>query len=558
LGDFGTARTYNGGSVERNKTSLLDYMITNILSYNRKFDKHNLGLTGVYEANEVNFEGFKSVGTGITDFTLGLNAIDRATLPAVNTSTQWRQAQISYVFRASYDYDSKYFLTGSVRRDASSTFSANNKSGYFPALGFSYIITEEDFMKKFESINLLKLRYTYGVNGNTTSRYSSLSVFDSRPESTYLFGDTGLPTPGLTPTTLGNNNLRWERTTGNNIGLDFGFFNNRLSGSVDYYVNKTTDLLYDVGIPDITGFTSFKTNVGALENKGIEFNINASPIKTTDFEWNVGFNFSQNRSKILSLAGTDLNKDGIEDDILPAETGNGTGGLFIGEPLGTIYNYEQVGIYQIGEPVPAGSGLLPGSYKLKDINGDGRITTADRTKIGTTQPDFMFGISNSLQYKNFGFKFFINSIQGGIAVNDPWGGPTGSSTYTTDTNIVTNNRYDDIDSWTPINPNASYALPGAPKGGVNFTPYRDKSFVRLQDVSFTYSLDNALAKKVGFTSLKLYVSGKNLVTWTKWEGWDPETGQGLGIDVATNTGGVNSGQALPVMKSYTLGLEMSF
>lgn len=281
--------------------------------------------------------------------------------------------------------------------------------------------------------------------------------------------------------------------------------------------------------------------------------MNFNPVRTQDWDWTFGVNYSKNENEVTSLFGKDIDGNGVEDDLFPTNN-DGSGGLFIGHPIGTIYQYVEDGIYQLGDVVPTGFNV--GGWKIKDIAGnpdgtpDGKITAADRTFIGTTNPDYQIGFSNNLRWKNFSLKFFINSVQGGIGANNPWGGTAGANgAYGTISNIVNNNRYNDIDSWSPSNPGAEFAMAGSTTGGVNFTPYRDRSFVRLNDISFTYEMDKDLISKTPFGSIKFFVSGKNLYTYTKWKGWDPETGQGL--IAITNNG-------LPVMKAVSFGLDMSF
>jgi len=360
--------------------------------------------------------------------------------------------------------------------------------------------------------------------------------------SRYLFGDGGTTINGQTVVSLANPDLKWERTKGINVGMDFALFGNKISGSVDYYKSKTYDLLWDFILPEISGFSSIRSNVGELENSGVEFALDFNPVHTDHFNWNFGVNFASNQNKINKLLGEDRNNDGKEDDLV-------ANGLFIGESIGAVYSYEINGIYQIGDTdIP--DGWVPGQYRLKDLDGDGAITPeGDKKIIGKTEPAYQFGIKNSLSYNNFTFNFFISSVQGGknsyIQNNDPWSSPNFS--YSTPTLAQSSNRFSDIDYWTPKNPGARFNSPGV-STPIYASHYRDRSFIRLQDISLAYNMGSHLMEKIGLQNIKLYASGKNLLTFTDWDGWDPETGQGLGIS--------NSG--LPVMKSITFGLDISF
>ena len=247
-----------------------------------------------------------------------------------------------------------------------------------------------------------------------------------------------------------------------------------------------------------------------------------------------------NSNRIESLLGLDSDGDGREDDLI-------ANGLFIGESIGTIYSYVVDGIWQVNEEEQVPDGWEPGLYKLRDLNGDGQITPQDdRQILGRTEPAYQFGIQNTLTFGDFALKFFVKSIQGGsdgyLGENNPWAG-----SYSTPGNAQSSNWFSEIDYWTPSNPNATYRRPG-PAAAIGGRRFFARNFVRLQDISLSYNLNPKLVERMGLQNLKVYVSGKNLITLTDWEGWDPETGQGLGA---------TSGVALPVMQGITGGLDIS-
>ncbi|WP_354335569.1 SusC/RagA family TonB-linked outer membrane protein [Pedobacter sp. CG_S7] len=544
---FGTSSIYNGGNASKINNSTYDTSLDNILTYDRRFGKeeqHGLKATLVAGFNTIRYEGTTASATQFSNLALSYNSLEQGLKPFVS-SDAWQERYISQTARFNYDYNGKYLFNASIRRDGFSGFSENNKFGLFPSVGLGWVISREPYLENFDKINLLKLRGSYGLNGNTTGRYSSLAMFQSDvsqfpgSSSQYIFGDAATTVNGIYPSTLSNRNLRWELTKGVNMGLDFALYENKISGSVDYYNSKTKDLLWFQSLSQVTGFPGIQTNIGGIHNKGIDLYLNFKAIQSKSFTWDLGFNFTKNTNKITSLFGKDLNEDGNEDDLI-------ANSLFIGKSIGSIYTYVEDGIYQLGDDVPTGFSV--GGYKLKDLNGDGSISEADRTIIGKAEPDYQFGITNSLKYKNFSLKFFINSVQGGLGRNDPWLVPDNLRSYSTTSTVVVHNRFNDIDYWSPRNPNAEYAMPATLTGNVQYSPYKDKSFVRLQDISLAYNLSEKLLSKTGFSNLKIYVSGKNLYTLTKWNGWDPETGDGLGI---TSSG-------LPVLKSISFGLDLTF
>jgi hypothetical protein len=345
-----------------------------------------------------------------------------------------------------------------------------------------------------------------------------------------------------TTSTLGNPNLQWETTTSLNLGLDFAVLNSRINGAVEYYFATTTDMLYEVNLPNIGGISSTFTNLGEIKNKGLELTINSINVQKNDFNWNSTFTFSRNRNEIVSLLGHDNDGDGIEDDLI-------TSGLFIGESRHSIYTYNVLGLYQLGDTdIPGNSG--PGLYKYEDISGpdggpDGVInSTYDRKIIGYSSPAYRWSFRNTFSYKNFSLMIFLNSIQGG---NDHYigsiQGPTGGQR---DDNVRKNNWGVEHSEfwWTPQNTDSPFKELFA-YDPVQRNRYFQRSFVRLQDVSLSYKLGSSVVKKLGIQDLSVFVSGKNLYTWTDWYGLDPEAGHGFLT-------------SHPVLKNITCGINLSF
>ncbi len=518
------------GDARKVNSSAYEYTVDNIINYKKILNKvHNFDLTLVAGVRERQYESTDAYAYNFANKTLGSNDLSQG-VEQFTYSGSSEESSLYQMGRLNYSFDNRYLITATIRRDGFSGFAENEKTALFPSVAIGWTASQEEFMSGIDWLDNLKLRASWGENGNLVNSYSSLAR--TRSYGAYVFGDGGTTAFGHYPTSLPSPNLRWEKTSGINIGLDYAILGGIVNGSIEYYKTKTNDLIWNQSIPSITGFNSIIGNIGEINNTGLELLINSSLVNINDIRWDLNFSLSTNKNEVAHLLG-DRDGDGIEDDLISS-------GLFIGESLGAIYTYEIDGIYQLDDEVPAGYQV--GGYRVKDNNEDGLFTADDRRIIGKTEPAYRFSIQNSIGYKNFTFKVFLNSIQGGkngyLARNEP---------YLNDTrnNIAKGGSYVDIDSWTPSNPDAEYMIGGA-AGAINPVHYMDRSFVRLQDISLSYDLDKNIASKWGIGGLKLFVSGKNLYTWTKWKGWDPETASGFQLG------------AKPVMKNYSLGLELIF
>ena len=529
---YGAGRT---GEASKNDATQYEQTLDNIFNYTKSFGKHNINATAVYGYNTAKFNRTTATGTGFSDLTLSYNNLALATIQKIS-SEAWDESLLYQMGSIAYNYGSKYLLKATVRRDGFSGFSENNKTGIFPSVGFGWVVSEEKFFK-VPLIDFLKIRGSYGENGNKVARYSSLARVVADDASKYVFGDGGSTSLGQSVSTLANKDLRWERTKGINIGADFAILGNRIDGNVEYYNSTTNDLLWSKVLPQTSGFASVLTNIGELNNTGFEFMLHGVPLKTNDLKWDLTINFSRNKNKIVKLLGEDLNQDGKEDDLIAS-------GLFIGKPIGTIYNYEVQGVYGLNDTKLAG--FDPGSYNVKDQDGDGKITPEkDRVILGQREAAYTVGVQNTLSYRQFTFRVFISSIQGGkngyLSANhlDGYNGTKG--------NASNSNAFNFAQYWSPNNPDAKYANPWVGTPVPSARAYFQRNFTRVQDVSLSYNVDSKLLKKVNAQNMKVFISAKNPLTLTDWEGWDPETGQG-----------VSSFQPFPVMKSYSFGLELSF
>lgn len=523
------------GSAYKNESMLRSYIIDNIFSYNRTFNQdHKINFTFLYGVESIRTSSTNSSAQNFVNPTLGFNNMEAGD-PALNqiSSDAQKETSLYTMARLIYTYKNRYMITGNFRRDGFSGFGSNSKIGTFPSVAVGWVMSEEGFMASSNVIDFLKLRASYGQTGRrAVSRYQTLATVEASPS--IIFGDGGSATIGQWITSMANDDLKWETTTGLNLGADFELFGSRLYGNVEYYQNNTADILYSIQIPTLTGFSTITSNIGKVKNHGMEVVLNGRVIKNSDWSWDAGIVFSRNRNEIVSILGADNDGDGKEDDLI-------TNQLFIGQPQNLIYDYEITGMWQLNDEVP--TGFFPGTYKLNDTNGDGTITPLDRKILGYEDPAYRFGISNTVKYKNFSLYVFINSIQGGKDYYYGDGSPYADGNLYKKDQLSYSNAMP-FDYWMPENPDAKYRRLDTP-ASIDGRPYDQRNFVRLQDISLAYSFGPSLLEKLKIQSMKLNISGKNLATWTKWEGWDPETGSGLVAGV-------------PLLKNYTIGLNVEF
>lgn len=526
--EYGASLT---GEAYKTHGEYYDYTLDNILNYNNVFGDHSIGVTLLYGASERKYNYTNADAQGFSRLTLGYNKLELG-VNQYTYSSAWDEALLYQMGRINYKYKDRYLLTTTVRRDGYSGFASNNKFATFPSVALAWVLSQEHWFKVAQ-IDLLKLRGGWGISGNQTSRYKSLSQVSS--SSAYVFGDGGSTEVGQKVASMGNNSLKWEKTYGVNFGLDFALFGSRLSGSVEYYRTTTRDLLYDMAIPTITGFSSVSSNIGRIRNTGFEFTITSRNFETKDFSWSTTLNFSTNSNKILSLTGIDSDGDGKEDDLVASN-------LFIGQPVNAVYGYKTNGIWQLDDEIPAG--YHAGNYRVVDTNGDGEITVDDRVILGRKSPSYRMGLLNSFRYKEFTLSFFINTVQGGkngylSAVDSNI-----ANIVRGDANALRWNRASELlkEYWSPSNPNGTFSRSEA-SGAITPTYYQDRSFIRLQDVNIGYNLPQSLISKIGIQNLGFFISGKNLITITDYKGRDPEADSGY--------------WGRPVLRSFSFGMNIT-
>ena len=501
--------TYNSNYVGRSANSLIgtasitnaqttNWILENILSYEKTIGKHQINLTGLYSAQEnKTLNNALNSNTFIND-QLGVFNMASGAVQSVSSGFS-RNALISQMGRINYSYESKYLLTLTARRDGFSAFgSGTSKFATFPSVALGWNIAKENFMKQFSLIDILKLRASYGKSGNQAiNPYQTLST-----QNTVQYVYNGATATGVIENQLGNSNLTWETSTGINLGLDFTLFKGRINGSVEWYQMQTSDILLRRNLPNISGFANILDNIGKTENKGFEVSLKTFNLQKKEFSWETSLNFTANRNKITELYGD--NKDDI---------GNR---WFIGKPLQAVYDYDLIGIWQQSDATLMATmdpGAKVGDMKFRDSNNDKVINEKDRIYLGTSLPKWIGGMNNTFRYKNFRLNVFIQTVQGVLKNN--------SVLNFADQSLIINLPAS-VGYWTAGN--KSNTRPSL-RTGTNSRGYgypSDASYSRIKDITLSYTLPQVISDKLKIGELSMYISGRNLYTFTKWKGWDPE------------------------------------
>lgn len=531
------------GIADAQASSASNYLLELTARYSKTFsDIHKVEVLGGYTYQQ--FEN-NYIGAGSQNFSsdaLLFNNLAAGARSTFDVASGRNQNQLqSYLGRVNYNLLDKYLLTASFRADGSSRFGENNKFGFFPSVALGWRIKEEDFLKSVAVLSDLKLRGSYGLTGNQDiGSYKSLVLLG--PQGNAIFD--GVSYVGVSTTQLPNANLKWETTGQLDIGLDFGFFGNRLTGSIDYFNKNTKDLLLQLPIPRTTGFSTTFKNVGGMKNQGLEITLSTVNIQKP-FTWRSSVNFSLIRNEVTDLAGLPY--------ILQGEAGFSKDFSIIrkGEPLNSFFGYVIDGVYQLGDNIKSSPQPLasPGDYRYRDVNGDGQITTADRTILGSPFPSYTFGINNDFAYGPLTFSFFLQGVQGSSVFNL-------NRTESENPISFRRNRLAEsyTDRWTPTNPTNNNPSGIAPKvayaTNINSHAVEDASFIRLKTVQLAYNLP--LAKLNFIRSAQLYVTGQNLFTITNYTGSDPEVS-------AFGTSNVRADyNSYPLTRTYTVGLNLNF
>jgi len=546
LGDYYTPIIYSSdrGSASINNSYSNSFLNENTLTYAKIFnDVHNLNIVGGYTYQTNMYRNSSNIGvSGFANNTTenyDLGAAETIGNPSSGYS-DWTLA--SFLARANYSYNDKYMLTASIRADGSSRFGADHKWGYFPSAAVAWRISEESFMKDIAIINSLKIRASYGITGNTAlAPYQSLN----RLNSVKFIYSNQTDVIGFVPVGISNSDLKWETTGQLDIGFDLNIVNDRLRFVVDYYKKNTKDLLASVPLPPTVGFGSILKNLGEIQNQGFEFSVNAD-ILQREFKWNASAQISTNKNKVIEIAG--------DSDIFGADQGAAWPPINIarvGEPLGAFYGFLEDGLDENG------------FIKHQDLSGpdgvpDGAINALDRIILGSYYPDFIYGFTSDFKYKNFE----LNLILEGVSGNEIFNATNGTSLNSFQRG---NNQLKDImgNYWTTENPdpNAKYPKISAATqitGSERFV--EDGSYLRLKSLKFAYNLPVSKWGLKIFDLAQVYVSGSNLLTFTKYTGLDPEVNsRGSDSGSVANRLWIGVDQnAYPNAKVYSVGLKLNF
>lgn len=565
----GSKEAYRNGQKPYGRTQMgrdVRWTNTNTLTWKDKVKKHNYD---VMLAHEVSFRSSEYLLGEAMDFpfdNLGNDNLGLGATPSKVNTDYYDKTLLSFFARANYNYDNRYLLTATVRTDGSTVFSNKNKWGFFPSFSAAWRVSEEAFMKDLKWLSNFKVRFGWGIVGNDRiSNYLSLDMY-----SNVKYGLGNNTVTVLTPKQLKNSNLKWEGSSSVNLGLDLGFLDNRLNVTADFFIKNTKDLLLAQSLAQATGFTSQWQNIGKIQNRGIELSISSTNIQTKDFTWSTNFNISFIRNELKALA------DGASH--MYARSGfdsNFTGYDYIakvGESLGLIYGYEFDGIYQYDDFYTDTDGKLtlkpgitqnsryntgikgdangarPGAVKYKDQDGDGDITTNDRTVIGNAMPKWFGGITNTFEYKGFDLSFMFQFNYGNDIYN-------ATRLYATQSRSGRRNMLAEVaDRWSETN--ASNLVPST-RGYITNDVYsrfvEDGSFLRLKNLTLGYTLPKKWTNKFHASRLRVYVTGQNLFCLNNYSGYDPE------VNSLNNPmmPGLDWG-AYPKSRVFTVGLDLQF
>jgi TonB-dependent starch-binding outer membrane protein SusC len=511
----------NGGLAAIHTGTVNYYMGEATLNYNKVFnDNHSINAVAGTTYEHFGSESFQGSGKGYTSSELTYDAIGSGNA-LLNTIGSGRASSVivSFLGRANYSFKNRYLLTASFRADGSSRFGSNNTFGYFPSAALAWKMHEEPFLSGAEFIDELKLRVSYGsVGSQAIANYLYLATYSANSSGPVFGGNRATL---FAPSRLANPDLQWESSAQADVGVDFSFFEKRISGSVEYYSRKTSDLLLDLPQPLSTGF-GFKTvNIGSMRNTGVDLMLSGDIIRTSRFTWSVGGNYSWLKNEVLSLGPLEQIFVGSAGPVVNASI------IKPGESLGTFYGYKVIGVWQAeddftGYPVS----VKPGDLKFEDRDGNKIIDAKDRTILGKSLPDFTYGISSTFKYRNLSLSVFLEGAQGGSILNS----------VAVDSYFPVSFRRNRLakpylNRWTPENPTNEYPSFVNPTSQgqqqVNSRTVEDASYLRLQSAQISYNFN---FNKGPFRSIQLFVTGQNLFTITNYTGIDPAV-NALGDDV---------------------------
>ncbi len=481
----------------------------NFATYNKGFGDHDLQVLLGQSIWRTNSESYLAEGLDLLSPTMLFYNLGAAQQGIRINSSLSESALASFFARVNYKYKNKYLFNGVLRTDGSSVLAPGNKWGFFPSAAVSWIIKEEGFLANSSTVSEMKMRLSYGVSGNSgVDPYQTLGGLS---KSTYAWdqGSSEVAAFGYYPSLIAASNLGWEETASLNIGLDFGFFNNRLTGTLDLYEQNTSGLLMERAVPATSGFTSSWDNVGKTRNRGVELMLSSVNVDSpSGFSWNTDVTFARNKEEIVEL---------VEGD---RDLANG---WFVGYPISSYFDYEKIGIWQLGEESQAAENQqVVGEIRVRDQDGDGIITPDDRKILGSNVPRFNLGINNRFEFKGIDLTVFVFARDGNMIVSEAYG------SY----KIDGRENGPRVDYWTPENPTNAYPRPNAgtsPGNARYFSTlrYADGSFFKIRDITLGYNLPQFVLEKLSISRLRVYATAKNYFVWSNMDGYDPERGGNL-------------------------------
>lgn len=503
----------------------VNYNTNNYFNYNIQKNKHSTDLTA-----GMSFQNYKDDRNSVTgqDFPVdGLKKIESAGKITEGYSTSSESSFLSYFARANYKFDNKYLLSVSGRLDGSSKFGKDNQYGFFPAVSAGWVLSEESFLNTSNTLSFLKIRGSWGITGNADG-------FGDFKQLALWGGSKYGGSAGLVPTQLANPKLKWEKSKQVDIGIDYGFLNNRISGEIDFYVKNTKDLIYNVPVGGTSGFSTQTVNVGSMRNKGIEFVINSTNLTGKALTWTTSFNLSRNINKLTKLDGA--------NQIIPGNDGRFMNSLIVGEAIGVFYGPKYAGV-----DVANGDALY---YKE-----DGKSTTNDYNEagnfvVGNPNPDWIGGLTNTFGYKGIELSFLFQGVFGNQITNGAGGFMTSSFDWFDNQTLETLNRWQKEGDRTN---EPQLRLSGGNGTSASSRYVYNGSYVRLKNLTLGYKIPAHLVQKLKLSTLRIYATGVNLLTFTKYKGWDPE------VNTDFRAGNRNQGgdfYSAPQIKSITFGINI--
>lgn len=531
-----------------NASMNLNWLTEMTLNYNKTFGKHNFtGLLG-YTTQKESFESnFLTSDRYPNNLVPTLSAASGIITNGSSDISEW--SLISYLGRITYNYDNRYYLTTSIRRDGSSRFGSNNKYGTFPSAAFAWRISDESFFKGLSFLTDLKLRLSYGETGN--NNIGNYDQYATARYEKYILGNTS--SGGYAPGRLENPGLTWEKQKSFNGGVDVKLFNNRIGFTVDYYHSRNYDLLLNVNVPAITGFTTALQNIGEVENKGWEFSFSTINFKDK-FEWTTDFNFSLNDGKVIKL--------GPQGDPII----NGGNITMLGQPVGMFFGWIADGIFKNQAELNAGPIFNPGArdrsrvgdVRFKDVSGpdgrpDGIINSFDKTLIGSPYPDIIFGMTNRFSYKNLSLSIGLQGVQGNKVLDLQRGQSANNRARFRQYSFMNNYWKSEQDPGDGKTPRPNDTPTGNWRGEYSTLWLDDASYLRINNINLSYLLPERLVRKAGINSARVYANATNPFLFTRYKGFNP--------DVSRNSNPLTPGVSnydFPTAKSIVLGVNLGF